>query len=597
MYAEAQPNSTGDAGDLTIKANSLLVKDGALVGAETFGAGKGGNLTVDAQDVQLIGRSKDGRVGSGLFASARSTGDAGNLKIKTNTLLVKDGALVAAGTSSTGNGGNLKVDAQDIQLIGTSKDGGVAGGLRTRAEPNSTGNAGDLTIKTNTLLVKDGSQVISATSSKGKAGNLMVEAQDVQLIGRGNNGNKFPSGLFASVESNSGRNAGELTIKTNTLLVKDGARVSAQTFGAGKGGNLTVNAQDVQLIGFGSGLYAQAGRSTGDAGELTITANTLLVKDGALVTAGTSSAGNGGNLKVDAQDIQLIGTSFDGDVASSLRTRAEPNSTGKAGDLTIKTNTLLVKDGADVVTSTRGKGKAGNLMVEAQDVQLIGRGKNVYQIPSALLARSGGDSTGDAGDLTITTNTLLVKDGALVAAGTFSAGNGGNLKVDAQDIQLIGTSKDGDLTSSLRTRAEPNSTGNAGDLTIKTNTLLVKDGAEVITSTNGKGKAGKLMVDAQGVQLIGRGKNGTNIPSGLLAQASSVSNGDAGNLTVKTNTLIVKDGARVSVRGLSTGSAGNLTINADSIRLNNNAEITANTQSPNTNPKHHKQQSTSTPKT
>jgi large exoprotein involved in heme utilization and adhesion len=57
LRASAQPNSTGDAGDLTIKTNTLLVRDGAQVLTATFGAGKGGNLSVDAQDVQLIGTS------------------------------------------------------------------------------------------------------------------------------------------------------------------------------------------------------------------------------------------------------------------------------------------------------------------------------------------------------------------------------------------------------------------------------------------------------------------------------------------------------------------------------------------------------------
>ncbi|WP_332700015.1 hypothetical protein, partial [Halalkalibacter lacteus] len=76
LFALAQPYSTGNAGDLAIKTNSLLVKDGAWVSANTFGAGKGGNLTVDAQDVQIIGISANGNPSS-LFASAYpdSTGD------------------------------------------------------------------------------------------------------------------------------------------------------------------------------------------------------------------------------------------------------------------------------------------------------------------------------------------------------------------------------------------------------------------------------------------------------------------------------------------------------------------------------------------
>jgi hemolysin activation/secretion protein len=97
----------------------LLIKDGAEANAQTPGVGEGGSLNVDAQDIQLIGEAKDGR-SSGLFTSAgtNSTGDAGNLTIKTNSLLIKDGAQVNSITFGEGDGGNLSVDAADIQLIG-----------------------------------------------------------------------------------------------------------------------------------------------------------------------------------------------------------------------------------------------------------------------------------------------------------------------------------------------------------------------------------------------------------------------------------------------------------------------------------------------
>ncbi len=97
----------------------MLIKDGAEANAQTPGVGEGGSLNVDAQDIQLIGEAKDGR-SSGLFTSAgtNSTGDAGNLTIKTNSLLIKDGAQVNSITFGEGDGGNLSVDAADIQLIG-----------------------------------------------------------------------------------------------------------------------------------------------------------------------------------------------------------------------------------------------------------------------------------------------------------------------------------------------------------------------------------------------------------------------------------------------------------------------------------------------
>ncbi|AUB42042.1 Large exoprotein involved in heme utilization or adhesion [Nostoc flagelliforme CCNUN1] len=572
LSASTQPDSTGDAGDLTVKTNTLLVKDGAQVIASTFGAGKGGNLAVDAQNVQIIGISAYDQVPSGLFALAQpySTGNAGDLAIKTNSLLVKDGAWVSANTFGAGKGGNLTVDAQDVQIIGISANGNPSS-LFASAYPDSTGDSGNLAIKTNSLLVKDGAWVSANTFGVGKGGNLTVDAQGVEIIGTSANG-LFGSVLANSTEPGSTGNAGDLTIRTNTLLVKDGAEVSASTLGEGKGGSLTVDAQDVQIIGtsikgnLSSRLVANTERnSTGNAGDLTIRTNTLLVKDGAGVSASTLGEGKGGNLTVDAQDVQIIGTSIKGNLSSRLVANTERNSTGNAGDLTIRTNTLLVKDGAGVSASTLGEGKGGNLTVDAQDVQIIGTSAN-NQFRSRLVANTERNSTGNAGDLTIRTNTLLVKDKAFVSASTFGEGKGGNLTVDAQDVQIIGTSVDGNLSSGLFASAQPGSTENGGDLTIKTNTLLVKDGGSVSASTFGGGKGGNLTVDAQDVQVIGTTADGL-FSSGLFADAQSYSTGDAGNLTIKTNTLLLKDGAQVNVNTFGVGKGGNLRVDAQAVQI------------------------------
>jgi large exoprotein involved in heme utilization and adhesion len=91
-----------------------------------------------------------------------------------------------------------------VQLIGTSADGRFASGLFASAQPNSTGDAGDLTIKTNTLLVRDGAQVLTGTFGAGKGGNLIVDAQDVQLIGTSADGFFPVACLLAGVETQQG---------------------------------------------------------------------------------------------------------------------------------------------------------------------------------------------------------------------------------------------------------------------------------------------------------------------------------------------------------------------------------------------------------
>jgi filamentous hemagglutinin family protein len=515
IFNNVLPGAKGQGGDVNITTSQLRVSGGSQVGASTFGQGDGGNLTVNAsKGVQLIGTSANGRVASGLFASAEpgSSGKAGDLTINTDTLLVRDGAQVSAGTSGEGDGGNLTVNAsQDVQLIGTSADGQIGSGLFAQANRGASGNAGELTINTDTLLVRDGSQVGAGTSGEGDGGNLTVNAStEVQLIGTSANG-RVASGLFASAARGSSGKAGDLTINTDTLLVRDGAQVGAGTFGAGNGGNLTVNA---------------------------------------------------------AQDVQVIGESADGQLASGLFTQTDRGAKGKAGDLTINTGTLLVRDGALVSSSTFGEGDGGNLTVNAsQSVQVIGTSA-VGRSPSGLGAPALLGASGKAGDLTINTGILLVRDGALVSSSTFGEGGGGNLTVNSsQGVQVIGTSADGQSPSGLRAEAQLGSSGKAGDLTINTGTLLVRDGAQVGTPTFGQGDGGNLRVNAsQQVQLIGTTANGRN-PSGLAASAEPGASGKAGDLTINTDTLLVRDGAVVSVRSVQ-GQAGNMKIFANSLLLN-----------------------------
>ncbi|MBD2535787.1 filamentous hemagglutinin N-terminal domain-containing protein, partial [Nostoc flagelliforme FACHB-838] len=471
-----------DGGSIAVNTQNLEMTGGSFLFAGIGGvlaseSSEAGNIEVNATGV--INLDNNSFIANQVLPEA--SGQGGDINISTRTLRIESGAQITTSTSDGGDGGNLNVDAQNVQIIGTSADGRIGSGLFANAQTDSTGDAGDLTLKTHTLLLKDGAQVSANTWGEGDGGNLNVDAQNIQLIGQSADG-QAASGLNAS--ANSTGNAGDLTIKTNFLLVQDGAQVSASTFGGGDGGNLNVDAQNIQLIGqsadgqAASALGASA-NSTGNAGDLTIKTNSLLVQDGAQISAATFSEGKGGNLSVDAQNIQLIGGSADGQSASArsaLAASAEPNSTGDAGDLTIKTNSLLVQDGAFVITSTSSEGKGGNLSVDAQDIQLIG-GSADGQSRSELSADALPNSTGNAGDLTIKTNSLLVQDGAVVSTSTFSEGKGGNLSVDAQDIQLIGGSADGQSASVLTASAQRNSTGDAGDLTIKTNSLLVQDGA------------------------------------------------------------------------------------------------------------------------
>ncbi|MBG1269840.1 hypothetical protein F8S12_27395 [Nostoc sp. WHI] len=207
----------------------------------------------------------------------------------------------------------------------------------------------------------------------------------------------------------SGAGGGDIQVTGKRVTLTTGSQIEASTLGSEAGGALVVNASELlDVIGtsadgrFPSGLGATVYPGvTGNAGNLTINTNELLIQNGAQVGASTFGSGTGGNVTVTANKIRVIGRSGNTLTnASVLATTAEPGSTGDAGLLTINTGELEIRDGALVSVSTRGTGKAGNLTITADSVQVVGISAN-GQFPTTIGASSNLGATGDAGLLTI----------------------------------------------------------------------------------------------------------------------------------------------------------------------------------------------------
>ncbi|MEG4594941.1 hypothetical protein QUB00_24470, partial [Microcoleus sp. F8_C2] len=536
---------TGTGGDIRIATGRLLVRDGAQVSTRTFGLGNGGSLQITASDsVEVMGYSALSPGSSGLFASSSGSGDAGDLSINTRRLLVSDGGDVSVDTFGSAKGGNLQIMAADsVEVIGESTANGFnSSGLFARNSSSGSGDAGDLSINTRRLLVRGEAEVSAGTFGSGKGGSLQITASDsVEVIGASAL-SPGSSGLFTSSQGSG--DAGDLRIDTGRLLVRDGPRVSAGTFSSGNGGNLQITAADsVEVIGTSangqspSGLVAQS-YGSGDAGDLRINTQRLLVRDGAEVSAATRrGSGKGGSLQITASDsAEVIGRSVDGQLASGLFTDSQGN--GDAGNLRIHTGRLLVRDGAEVQSGTVSEGNGGSLQIAATDsVEVSGRSAD-GRFGSRLFTRSQG--SGDAGDIRIDTGRLLVRDGAQVSTATYGSGKGGSLQINASDwVALIGSSADGRLVSGLFAGSQ--GSGDAGNLSINTGRLLVRDGAAVSATTFGSGKGGSLQITASdSVELIGRSVDG-QFASGLFTDSQR--SGDAGNLRIDTGRLLVRDGA------------------------------------------------------
>ena len=268
------------------------------------------------------------------------------------------------------------------------------------------------------------------------------------------------------------------------------------------------------------------------AGAIRVRGHSISLQDGSALLAGTLGSGSGASLILQAEEaIALSGANANGFV-STLQTDIDPAATGNAGDLTIATGRLMLRDGAFVSASTLGQGNGGALIIRAaESVELSGVDGDGNS--SRLLARVNPGAPGNAGDLTITTGRLMLRDGGRVSASINGDGNGGALTIRAaESLELSGADGNG-VSSRFLTRINEGGAGNAGDLTIETGRLILRDGAAISASTSGEGNGGALTIRAaESVELSGVKRDGDS--SRLATQVNREATGNAGDLTIET---------------------------------------------------------------
>jgi filamentous hemagglutinin family protein len=488
LSTDAAPGSTGDGGKINIDTSHLVVADGAQILSSTFGTGDTGNLNIKASEIELIGGSSV--VGSsGLFtlAMSGSTGNGGNVNIDTESLLVTDGAQAATLTFSDGNAGNLTIKAKNIELVGTSPNG-FPTTLLTNADVGSTGKGGDLTIETDRLKIADGAQILSSTFSDGDAGNLLVKAKEIQLVGISLSEIVSSSQISVSVEEEATGNGGNLTIQTEKLQVRDGAQIAVATAGSGNAGKMKVQANEIELIGSSelasSGIFASAIIGTGNGGELDIASDRLTIKDGATINTSNFSSrdssippgqGKAGNIAIETNSLQL-------DNSSSLVPSSITASTNAAGGGNIILNaqkSLIARNNSQISAETKGEGNGGDIQVTTDFFNLI----NNAQITT------NSEGLGQAGKITVNAGQINLDRGQITATSVQSGGGDINLASDRN--LLLGN-------NSLITTSVLDSTGGGGNINIDDNLLVAFDNSDIRANAV-LGAGGRIQITTEGL--------------------------------------------------------------------------------------------------
>ncbi|MEH2388042.1 MAG: filamentous hemagglutinin N-terminal domain-containing protein [Nostoc sp.] len=587
LYTQSSSRATGEGGKLTINTSRLIVEDGGQLSVSTSGEGVAGNLTVNASEsVQVIGIPDNPYLGStGIFAVSNGVGDAGDITINTKQLLIPNGAGISTDNEGRGVGGSITVNASEsVQLVGTAilpefPDGWYPSNISSDAY--GTGPAGKITINTNQLLIQDGAVISAQSNGSGAGGNVRLNApQSVQLIGTATNSNSlfpFPSSLLTQTLSTG--KGGDLAINTNQLIVREG-QLSASTYGEGKAGNINISTQ--RLLAQNASAIKADTFGTGDAGNITIETGTMNVIDSQV---GSTVFGKGfaGNLTIRAaESVEVSGkvkSSPNIENPAGLFAQVNITGEGRGGNLTIETKRLSVSHGGKVQVATFGQGDAGNLTIRASEVE-------VFDTPVDNLFATGINAgveldadepgvippRGNGGDLTIETDRLSVRSGAIVSVGTSGQGNAGRLRIHAsKSVEVVGKSPNGNFKSQISAAVTPFGTGSGGSLKLETGQMIVRDGGEVTVSNTALGTAGDLEIEARSINLDNQG-----------AIAAITRSGNGGNITMKLqDLLLLRNGSQISTTAGSRefgGDGGNITINTPFIVAvpKENSDITAN---------------------
>ncbi|MEH2258195.1 two-partner secretion domain-containing protein [Nostoc sp.] len=595
LAAQVYPGATGNGGNLTISTKDLLVRDGAFISTSTSGKGKGGNLTVNASgSVQLIGSGLDS------YAQRDSTGNAGDITVNAQTINLSNQAIIRSSNAGQGNAGNILVQAQDNFFANNSLIASNIGSPQGQQAKGNVGNI-EISARTVSLSNGAQLQAGFYSGGEGNAGLVSVKAQDTisftgtnsgifanvesGAVGNGSDiqisapSVSFTDGAVLSSGNDGQANGGNIDINTQNLLMRNGTKVFSGTSGKGKGGNLTVNASgSVQFIDGGLNSSTQPG-SIGNAGNITLKAQTINLSNQGFITSSTLGQGQGGKISLKAEDTISLS---DG---STITSNSGASSFGgvnseSSGDIEIRTRKLSIDGGANTfITSTNlDDGKAGNIQIIADDF---------ISLNGLVSISSSSSGKGDGGNIELQTRSLTLANGGNIGTQSSGHGSSGDLLVNASDsvslsgiTTLIDRQTGEKITTGSRLTTSAFSTGNSGQLTINTERLSVLDGGDISTASQ-LGHPGNLTINAKdSIEVVSSSLNTT--PSTI--STSTLGSRDAGDLQVDTQNLLISDRAGVFVNSLGTGNAGIMTINADRINLDNKASLNANTRSPNKDP-------------
>lgn len=170
-------------------------------------------------------------------------------------------------------------------------------------------------------------------------------------------------------------------------------------------------------------------------------------------------------------------------------------------------------------------------------------------------------------------NKISLLDGSVFLIQHRGQQSAGDISVVASDsIELRGSSSNQIISSNIRT--ETLSSGQGADLNIHGRRVKIEEGAGIRTRTYGTANSGDLNLTADELDVLGTSPFNPRLSSSV--NASTVSSGNSGKVSIFSERINITDGATLGSVTLGDGSAGHVRINAENIELSGSSPVAAN---------------------
>ena len=468
----------------------------------------------------------------------------------------------------------------------------------------------------------NGAKITVTTSGKSIAGTIKIDLDDALLI-TGDSSNElylkqseddfsnlpgelnyYKSGIYASSfgKDETSGNSGDMILSAKRMEISDKGVLSTSTSGGGDAGKIIINTDDLIVDSASISSESKGTNIGGNSGEISIHAESIHFLNGASISGNVHGSGNGGSIRIESDNSVIFeGEDVDHNISRiTIETKSQNENAGNGGKLNIIAGgDVLFKDGSYISSITFGKGNAGDIDIQSNgfisfsgicfDKHLLKTLQNSFGFDRTY--NSGGlyaiadsiSNGGNGGNVNIKAKNLTLLDGCPIFVTSIGQGDGGNIRVKVDNqVTLQGALDEGFWTAAISSSVVPVGPdaigGDSGDVYIHAKDITIKDGGYIgsaVSSIYGKkcGAADEVILIADdsihisGVNPYSKdkvaGSSGIYVYSKEIIEDDTNQSGDSGSIFIKTRSLTLENGAKITVSTSGKSKAGNIDLNID----------------------------------